>query len=266
MSPTLLTPIGSTSVDHLASNVNAYIDGTVRLSHTTGATSVAASNTASIAATTVTLPSSSFTSSGTALAGTLTVAGAVSMQNANVASLTASTKITTNVVNSSGSTIGVTTGKVILNANVQVTGAVEKASSSALSVVDNILEIGAVNNAGVAVTSVSDAARDGAAIVVPGVPDYLPSGASASSYKHAFQWKINSGDFNSDGSAVAPQLQPMWEMVGGVFAIAAPDTTGRQSRFLFSPILSSSEASLGIYYTVGTSATLVMKMGTTPLS
>ena len=42
MSPTLLTPIGSTSVDHLASNVNAYIDGTVRLSHTTGATSVAA--------------------------------------------------------------------------------------------------------------------------------------------------------------------------------------------------------------------------------
>ena len=36
----------------------------------------------------------------------------------------------------------------------------------------------------------------------------------------------------------------MWEMVGGVFAIAAPDTTGRQSRFLFSPILSSSEASL----------------------
>ena len=265
---TLLTPGGSTAIDHLASDLNTHTDGSERVVHSGGDTTVTAQSVASVEATEVDIPGAVFTSTGTALAGSLTVSGGVTLGDLGVSSTTVSGGITTDTVQSINptDTINVTAGKVVINADVKVSGVIDKQSASSLSVVDNILEISAVTNAGVPVTSVSDVVADGSSIVVPGPPQYLPSDVAPLAYEHALTWNVNAGSFNPDGTPVAPQSQPMWEFKGGALSLAAPDTTSRQSRFIMSPYFSDTIASLGLYYAVGNNATLIDSFSTTPLS
>lgn len=249
---------GLTAVDQLRFATATALDGTYRIAHTSADTTLTAVDEISFTALTVNLPSAVFTAEGATISK-VSVAGTTSFSNVTATDIIADT-LTTNLFEAKDpatDTITVTASKIQLNADVEVTGTLDTASTRELLIKDKILTLGAhdANNDGV--EDVDDTTRDGAGILIPGAPANLPVGADAGLYEHSLKWIRNDGDFNSDGTAVVPHRKPSWEFKGGAVGLAAPDTSNRKAHFFFAPYYTSTIASLGLYYSVDGQSKLI---------
>lgn len=243
---------GTSASDQTRFNTAATVDGDVRITHTTGTTAHTAATLISVTAATVTVPSASFTSTSAMLTGTLDVTGNTTLSNATAsATITANGKLVTNLIE--GKIVGTDTvvlkSKYIkLDGDVQITGNLDTVSTRDLLVQDKTITLGAIDANADGVPDVDDTTRDGAGVIVPGPPAYLPVGKPAANYAHYLKWNLNNGDFLNTGDAVVPHQKPMWEFSGGSVGIVAPDFTDRRARFFFAPYFTATIASLGLYY------------------
>ena len=177
------------------------------------------------------------------------------------------TSLTTNTINAlnpATDSITVTAKNVVVNANLQVQGVLQTTTTTNLQINDKVLYLGAVDANLDGVPDVDDVPRDGAGIVVPGPPQYLPSGIDPTVYEHSMLWLRNQGNFYSDGTIVPPHLQPLWTFNGGGLAISSPDQLNRTAQFYFAPYYSADIAMLGLYYSVDDQVQLVQTFSCAP--
>ena len=205
-----------------------------------------------MSAPTINIPNTTLSSSTVAIANNLSVAGATTMAGLTAGAVTASGTVATNsitAVNPSADTLSFTAANININSDVEITGSMQRLSSQIMQVQNNVITLGAIGDGN---TSTSDSTRDGAGLLIPGAPANLPTGVDASLYEHSVKWHLNSGTFNSDGSAVLPQSMPMWALSGGNMCITGVDQAGRTAQFNFAPYYGQSGvASLQLFYTVG---------------
>ena len=253
MSNTLITlHEGFSSSDQSRFNTAATLDGDVRITHTPGTTAHTAATLISVTAATVTVPSTTFTAASTSMTGTLDVVGDTTLSNATASgTVTANGKVVTNSIEAkvpATDTLVMKAKKITLDADVQITGNLDTVSTRDLLIKDKTITLGAVDADEDDIDDLNDTTRDGAGLIVPGEPQYLPVGKDAENYAHFLKWKINNGDFTSGGDNVVPHRKPLWEFGGGGVSISAPDFTDRTARFFFAPYFTNSVASLGLYY------------------
>jgi len=243
---------GTSASDQSRFNTAATVDGDVRITHTTGTTAHTAATLISVTAATVTVPSAAFTSTSAMLSGTLDVTGNTTLSNATAsATITANGKLVTNLIEgkvTGTDTVILKSKNIKLDGDVQITGNLDTVSTRDLLVKDKTITLGAVDANEDGITDVDDTTRDGAGVVIPGPPAYLPVDKTAANYEHYLKWKVQNGDFLSNGDPVVPHQKPMWEFSGGSVGIVAPDFTDRRARFFFAPFFTSTNASLGLYY------------------
>ena len=265
----ILQPTGTTAVDKVNAEKLFFTNGSTRMLHTANASAFNASDIFSIAATTVKyMGGQDITGSGTTLQA-LTVPGTTTLTSVTGATLNASNSVSTNTLEAANAltdTLVVDAKVLRLNADVQVAGRLDVLNTTSMLVNDKIIKMGAIDANGDEIEDANDLSRDGASIVVPGPPQFLPADKDAEKYEHSVKWKVHSGDFNSDGSQVAPHLKPMFEFNGGAISIASPDASNRMARFVFAPNFTPTAATLGLYYAVGSDAYLVQSFSTTPFS
>jgi hypothetical protein len=265
----ILQPTGTLSASELKSDTLYFTDGSTRIAHTEGNMFINAPALVAATAVEVKLPSATFTSAGGTFDQTLAVTGVTAMTAVDTPVVTATNTVSTNVINAvapGSDDLVVDANKVVLNADVLVGGQIDVVDTESMLVRDKILTMGAIDADGDGTADASDMTRDGAGIAVPGPPANLPADKDAADYEHAVKWRVHGGDFTGGGVPTAPHLKPMWEFSGGALAIACPDASDRIARFVFSPSFTSTAASLGLYYAVGSNAYLVQTFSTTPLS
>lgn len=265
----ILLPTGTTAVDTIAADRLFFTNGSTRMLHTANASAFNASDVFSIMATTVRLPGGDFVDTDGVTLDALTVPGAMTLVDVEATTVSVSDTVSSNVIQSiaPGADTFVAVAKTIrLEADVIVSGRLDVVNTTSMSINDKVIQMGAIDANGDDIVDTNDLSRDGAGIVVPGPPTDLPVGKDAEDYAHTVKWRVHGGDFNPDGSRVVPQLKPMWEFSGGALSIAAPDTASRIARFVFAPHFTSTAASLGLYYAVGSDAYLVQSFSTTPLA
>ena len=263
----ILQPTGTISVDKAAADRLFFTNGSTRMLHTAGASSFNAPDVFSATATVVKVPDGVFNVAG-ATFDALTVPGVTTLVDVDATTLSAAGTIATNTlqaINTATDTLVVNSKTIRLEADVQVTGRIDVVSTQTMSLVDDVIQLGAIDADANGVTDANDLTRDGAGIVIPGPPVDLPVSADAAKFEHSLKWRVHGGDFNPDGTAVVPQLKPMWTFAGGAVSIASPDASSRIARFVFAPYFTASAASLGLYYAVGADAYLVQSFSTTPL-
>ena len=243
---------GISASDQTRFNTAATVDGDVRITHTTGTTAHTAATLISLTAATVTVPSTTFTSTSTAMTGTLDVVGDTTLSNATASGvITANGKVVTNLIEGkvpATDTIVIKSKNIKLDADVQITGNLDTVSTRDLLVKDKPITLGAVDADEDGIDDLDDTTRDGAGIIIPGVPANLPVSKDEANYEHSLKWLVNNGDFLSNGDAVVPHQKPMWQVSGGSLGITAPDFTDRKATFFFAPYFTATIASLGLYY------------------
>ena len=250
---------GLAAVNQLRFASATALDGTYRIAHTSADTTLTAVDEISFTAPTVNLPGAIFTSLGVTLTK-LGVAGATNFAGGVQAADVVGDRIITNLfeaVHPADDTITVTAKKIQLNADVEITGTLNAASTSELMIKDKILTLGAHDANGDGVVDVDDTTRDGSGIVIPGEPANMPVGTDAGLYEHSMKWELNAGDFTSGGEVIAPHLKPTWTFRGGGLSISGPDAHARKARFFFAPYYTNSVASLGLYYGIDGQVKLV---------
>lgn len=249
---------GLTAVDQLRFATATALDGTYRIAHTNADTALTAVDEISFTAATVNLPSAVFTTAGATIAK-ISVAGTTTFSNLTATDVVADT-LTTNLfeaMNPATDTITVTSNKIQLNSNVQVTGTLDTATTRELLIKDKILTLGAHDADNDGIEDVDDSTRDGAGILIPGAPTNLPTGVDPTLYEHSLKWTRNDGDFKPDGTEVVPHRKPYWQFMGGALGIAAPDASNRKAEFFFAPYYTDEVASLGLYYSVDGQSKLI---------
>lgn len=263
----ILQPSGTTTVDRVAAENLFFTNGSTRMLHTQNVSAFSAPDIFSVTATTVKyMAGQDVTGSGATLTS-LTVPGTTTIADLNAEVITATNSVSTNVlgaIDQADDTLVVNAKKLTLDADVQVAGRLDVLDTSSMQVNDKIIKMGAIDANGDEIMDINDLTRDGCAIVVPGPPMNLPGDKDPENYAHAVTWRVHSGDFNPDGTPVAPQLKPMWTFTGGALAIASPDASSRVAKFVFAPHFTSTAATLGLYYAVGADAYLVQTFSTTP--
>lgn len=250
---------GLAAVNQLRFASATALDGTYRIAHTSTDTTLTAIDEISFTAPTVNVPGAVFTSAGATLAK-VSVAGASNFAGGLAAVDVVADRVVTNLfeaVNPANDTITVTANKIQLNADIEITGSLDSVNRRDLLIKDKILTLGANDPNGDGTVDVDDTNRDGAGIVIPGAPANMPNGTDATLYEHSMKWRLNSGDFASNGDAIAPHLKPTWTFKGGALAITGPDSQARKARFFFAPYYTANVASLGLYYGVGSDVKLV---------
>jgi hypothetical protein len=255
-STTVLTvPIGTSTVDRVRFDTATALDGSQRISHTTGKSAYTADSEINVTANEVHVPSATYTAlNGGVFAADLTVTGVTSLQSLAASDIVASTKFVANTFNArtpGADTIVVTAKKVLLDSDVEITGSLDTLGSEVINVQDKVIVIGAVDADDDGVVDTTDETRDGSGIVIPGQPVNMPAGTDPALYEHSIKWMRRGGDFKVDGSDVAPQNKPMWELNGGSLCITGVDHVERSAQFFFAPHFSAGVSSLGLYYTVG---------------
>ena len=254
-STTVITvPVGTSTVDRIRFDTATALDGSLRITHSTGVSAYSATSAINIIAPEVRVPSASYTvATGGSFAANLTVTGATTLQEIQATELTTSTKVTSNTVdarNPSTDTIVVTAKNVLLKCDVEITGSLDTLASQIINIQDKTITIGAIDADDNGVVDTTDVTRDGSGIVIPGAPVNMPTGTNASLYEHSIKWLRRSGDFNVDGSQVAPQHKPLWELNGGSMSITGVDHVERPAQFFFAPNFEGGVATLGLFYTV----------------
>jgi hypothetical protein len=251
----LTVPIGTSTIDRVRFDTATALDGSLRIAHTAGKSAYTASSEINVSANQVVVPSVTYTAAaGGVFAGDLSVTGATTLQSLAAESIVASTKFVSNTYNARDpltDTMVVTAKTVRVNGDVEITGSLDTLASQVINVQDKIVTLGAVDADEDGVADTTDVVRDGSGIVIPGVPVNMPAGADPALYEHSIKWMRNGGDFNVDGSDVAPQNKPVWEINGGALCITGVDHVERQAQFFFAPHFVSGVSSLGLYYTVG---------------
>lgn len=263
----ILQPTGTLASSQMKADLMFHTDGSTRLTNTTGTMDMVAPAVITATATAVKLPASIFDTT-VATFDALTINGASQIATVAVPVVTATNTLATNVLQSTVTatdTLRVSAKKVTLAADVLIGGRIDVVSATSMNVKDKTISMGAIDADGDNTADTSDLTRDGAGIVIPGPPANLPGSKTASNYEHSVKWYVHSGDFNGGGTPVVAHLKPMWHFAGGGIAIASPDFTNREARFLFAPSFTSTSASLGMYYAVGANAYLVQSFSTTPL-
>jgi hypothetical protein len=243
---------GISTSDQTRFNTAATLDGDVRITHTTGTSAHTAATLISLTAATVTVPSTTFNATSTAMTGTLSVVGDTTLSNATASgTITATTRARTNLIEGltpATDTLVIKSKKVKLEADVEITGNLDTVSTRDLLVKDKTITLGAVDADEDNVDDLDDTTRDGAGILIPGPPANLPVGKDAAKYEHSMRWKLNNGDFLPNGDAVVPHQRPAFEFSGGNLSLRQPDFTDRNARFFFAPYFTATVASLGLYY------------------
>ena len=164
------------------------------------------------------------------------------------------TKLVANTIeafNTGTDTLTVTAKNIKLDAtDVQITGTLNMLNSTSVMVKDKVVVLGAVDADNNGVTDTDDTTRDGAGLVVPGPPQYLPGSKDPNLYEHSLRWNRNSGDFTSAGAEVDVMLKPLWEFMGGGIGMTVPDTYGRKAKFFFAPSFEDGDVVVGLYYSI----------------
>lgn len=164
------------------------------------------------------------------------------------------TKLVANTIeafNTGSDTLTVTAKNIKLDAaDVQITGTLNMLNSTSVMIRDKVVVLGAVDADNNGVTDTDDTTRDGAGLVVPGPPQYLPGSKDPNLYEHSLRWNRNSGDFTSAGAEVDVMLKPLWEFMGGGIGMTVPDTYGRKAKFFFAPSFEGGDVVVGLYYSI----------------
>lgn len=244
----LTVPIGQIATDTVRFDTAASLDGATRMAFTPGKTALTDAASITLDTPSVQTPSVTFTADGGAAISTgLTVTGATTMQAVAARDVTATVKVVGNTYASRApdEAIDVNARKIVLDADVEITGTLDTLSSQQLLVKDKVIKLGAADD------DASDVARDGAGLVVPGLPLHMPAGTDAALYEHSLKWLRKSGDFKPDGTPYAPHNRPMWELNGGALGVTGVDHLDRPAQFFMAPHFTADKASLGLYYSVG---------------
>lgn len=251
----ITAPIGTSTVDRLRFNTATALDGSLRIQHSTGVSNYTATSAINIDALEVKFPGATYTvADGATYAANLAVTGQTTLENFRATELVATTKIVGNTLdarNPSTDTLVVTAKNVLLDCDVEITGSLDTLATQTINIQDKTITIGAIDADENGIVDTTDATRDGSGLVIPGVPVNMPAGTNAELYEHSIKWILRGGDFQADGSDVAPQHKPLWELNGGSLSITGVDHVERPAQFFFAPSFEGGEATLGLYYTVG---------------
>ena len=259
MSTVITVPVGKATVQSINYATALALDGTTRITNTSNSVSLTAANLISLTAPTVNVGTSTFTTANASMPS-VTIGGTTTMSSV-AATTVAATSVTANTFTSlnPSDTLTVTANTIEMFGNLNVTGAVDATTTTTLLIENNEIDLG-VNADGSAPTN--DTTQSGAGLVIAGVPDNLPTGVDPTLYKHSLTWNLNTGNFYPDGTVTAPQVQPTWEFCGGAVGIVSPDAQNRPATFFFAPYFTSTQATLGLYYSVAGNVAMVQNFST----
>jgi hypothetical protein len=168
----------------------------------------------------------------------------------------ATNAITTDVANvntiapaTAGGTVNLA-GDVSVAGTLRVLGGIDTVNARNLDVRDKVVTLGSVDADDNGVPDLDDTTRDGAGIVVAGVPANFPANKDPANYEHSLTWNAREGDFLPGGIAQPPHKKPLWRLKGGGLSIVSEDTSNRQAEFYFAPHHDMNRATLGLYYGV----------------